>query len=234
MVRLPKNLIHIFLLVSLLSPFSGGFVHAASLTFSPSSFKLKSGDKKTVTVVLNTEGKKAFGAVGTIKFTDGSDVVRINNIVGTSEVGFNAIRVTDSSSSGDGRVSFTVINESYFMNAVNLATMEVEALKKGNATMEFTTSDSEPSTVADFDTSNELLTTKGKATFTIDSNSSSSSDDDDDDDDNNSSSSSSSSGSSVSTSTAVPSTGSEDLTYIALFGIVLLGTSFAVKRAFVS
>ena len=44
-------------------------VKAASLKFNPSSLSMKPGEKMSLIVVLDTEGKKAFGAVSTIKIS---------------------------------------------------------------------------------------------------------------------------------------------------------------------
>ena len=150
-------------------------------------------------------------------------------------MGFDEFKLSNSNS--PTRLSFTVIQEvgAYYQGAVNIATLELEALKNGTANLEFSTSDSEASTVADFDTNDEILTTKGTAQISVSSSSNSSNDDDDDNDngDNedskNSGNNSSSSGGSSSNS-PVPSTGSEYLIYIAVFGLLFVGLSLGIRK----
>ncbi len=233
MFRSRKNA-NIFTVLVLLSLLLNNKVLAASLNFSPTSLSMKSGEKKNLTVVLDTQGKNVVGAISTIKITSGSDVVQINSVDQTSSVGFNEMKKGDVTSSGDGRVSFTVIKEvgAFYTGVVNIATIQVEALKKGTAVLEFTLSDSIPSTVSD-ENSNEILATRGTATIKVDSSSSSSNNDDDDnDDDNNSSSNNSSSNNSSNNNAAVPTTGSTELFYLSILGATFVGLSFGIKKVF--
>lgn len=221
--------------------------YAATLKFNASTFTISQGEKKKVTVVLDTEGRKAFGAVATIKITSGADVIKINSVVPTTEIDTNEMRVTDSTSVGDNRVSFTVIKEvgSYFEGVSNLAILEVEGLKNGTAKIEVVTSDTEPSTVADFDTNDELLSTLGSATFNFGSSSTnptiaptnSSNDDDNgsnDDGENvedKDTESSSNYSSTTASKPAVPETGDNFYFYIMfLVGSSLFCTSFLIRK----
>lgn len=244
-----KFFLSLFLLFLGLSVLPFSSVYAATIRFNATTFTIAQGEKKQVTVVLDTEGKKAFGAVATIKITSGTDVIRINSVVPTVEIDTNEMRVTDSTSSGDNRVSFTVIREvgAYFEGVSNLAILEIEGLKNGTAKIEVVTADPEPSTVADFDTNDELLSTLGSATFNLGGTvttptptstpTSNNNNDEDDDGDNNgggssssnNNSSGSSSGSSTPTTAAVPATGTSIYFYILLLGLTLVGTSFVIR-----
>lgn len=242
MLRIFSKVFLIFLV--LLVVYSPVKVFAAALKFDSATYSIKPGEKKQVTVVLDTEGKNVFGAVATLKITAGSDVIKINSVTASSQVGYNEMRVTDATSSGDSRVSFTVIKEvgSYFTGVSNLAVLEVEGLKSGSATLKVVTDDPEPSTVADYDTNNELLSTLGTATFnTTSSNTGSSNNDDDNDDEDNdndgdnnddsdSNSSSSNSSSTTTSTTQIPETGSDYLLYIFILSILSIFGAVISKR----
>lgn len=221
--------------------------NAASVTFNPTNISMEKGATGTVDVNLDLQSDSSIGAEIYISFDKSK--INFNTIVASNTVTPDIISQDLGNSSGILNIAFADA-ETPYTGSFKIATLNFTALNSGQTVLEVLTAGNQSSTVAEYYTSDELLTSAGSATITINTsggsgdddddndNDSSSGDDDNDDNDNDGNSNdnvfedSGDSGSTTPTG-AVPETGTSKSALFAITSFFLLGASLTLKKLFI-
>lgn len=208
-------------------------VDAATLTFDPTSASdVKVGDTGSVKIEVDLGSDTSLGVDALVEFDP--NVIRIDSITPSATIQEVYLSNYELISNSNGTAQFSFVDsESPFTGSFVVVTLNYTAVGEGTTTLGFVTGSNFGTTsVVDYDTGGELLTSTGSSTITVTSSGGSSggSDDDDDGDDSSSSSSGSSSSGSGTTTTQVPETGSFSMTLFVLVSGLLLAAGTFIKK----